>query len=197
MYLFLNTDMKQRLHIITLAAAALLTGACDTTPKQQQFYSADSTLCATHNLRDDSWLIADKNGAEPVQQYDSMRVVERGEQGHPKTVVYYSGAWQHQFQYYSTMQLFSEQHLKDGRKEGRWASFYPNGNVWSESTYVDGRQEGPYRSMRENGAPIVIGQYSHGMPAGQWEFYDAMGNLAGTTMYGADGKPVQKEEFAE
>lgn len=183
---------KTSTHLAAIAAAAILTAACSGKPGQQ-FNNADTTLSATFDGT--SWRIADKDGREPVDTYDSMRVLETGDQGHPKTVVYYSGDQSHQYQYYSTMQLFSEQHMDGTRKSGRWAAYYPDGSLWSETSYDSlGLESGPYRSMRKGGIPAIIGQYSAGHPVGRWEFYGANGDLAGTKTYDADGTLIAVSE---
>ena len=163
------------------AALALLSLAC--TAKTQQFSAADGSVKATVKVGTDQWKITDAQGLEPVADYDSMRVTEVGEDGHPMTVIYYRGNEQHLRQYYSNMQLRAEGVTVDGLRQGRWVFYHSNGNIQSECTFVNGREEGPYRVYRENGAPYYIGQYLNGQPVGTWEFYDPQGILAGTKEY--------------
>ena len=167
---------------MTIIAATLLLTAC--TAKTQRFEAADGSLTASLDKRTGEWTITDADGREPVADYDSMRVVEAGEDGHPMTVVYYTGREQRWLQYYTTMQLRSEGTMVDGRREGRWVFYHANGNVQCEATFVGGREEGPYRVYRENGAPYYIGLYHDGQPVGQWEVYDPEGNLVERKEYG-------------
>lgn len=173
-------NMSNRNIIILTATAALLT-ACG--PKTQEYTSENGSVKAINVEGTDQWKILDANGKEPIADYDSMRVVERGEAGHPKTVVYYRGNERHQFQYYSTMQPYSEEHTVAGVKQGRWAYYHPNGNLWAETNFKNGVEDGPYRSMRENGAPNIIGNYTNGVRTGTWEIYDQSGNLVRTIEY--------------
>ena len=166
--------------VLALMMAAL-TVAC--TPKTQEFAAADGSVTATVKVGTDQWKIVDAQGNEPMTDYDSMRVVEVGEDGHPMTVVYYKGNEQLWLQYYTNMQLRSEGRLVDGLREGRWVTYHSNGNVQSECNYVQGKEDGSYRVYRENGVPYYIGQYTDGKPTGTWEIYDALGNLAGTKEY--------------
>lgn len=174
-------DMKQKIMTLTAVALTLLTVAC--TAKTQEFSSADGAVTATVKVGTDKWKITDAQGKEPVADYDSMRVTEVGEDGHPMTVVYYRGNEQHIRQYYTNMQLRCEGMMVDGVREGHWVFYHYNGNIQSECTFVHGLEEGPYRVMRENGAPYYIGQYVGGKPTGTWEIYDPQGNFVGTKEY--------------
>ncbi|MBQ8703713.1 MAG: hypothetical protein IJ524_05010 [Bacteroidales bacterium] len=174
--------MKRNLPAILLAAALLLT-ACKGHNSSETFTAADGSLTAVHKPGTNEWSITDAQGREPVEGYDSMRVVEISEDGHPMTVVYYSGNQQHWLQYFSSMQLRSEGTMVDGQREGRWVFYHPNGLLQCEATFVGGKEEGAYRVFRDNGAPYYIGQYSGGVPTGVWEVYDQEGNLVEKTEY--------------
>jgi len=184
--------MTTRHPLLPLAAALLLFAACG--GKTQQFAAADGSVKASFNERSGKWTLSGPDGKAPVDQYDSMRVVEVSPDGHPMTVVYYNGNTQHWLQYYSSMKKRSEGLLVDGRREGRWVFFHPNGTVQAEGTFVNGREDGPYRVLRDNGAPFYIGQYSNGVPTGTWEFYDPNGNLVGTKSYDTNGNLVSSSD---
>lgn len=172
----------KKITTLVLGATLLLTVAC--TEKTQQFKAADGSVTATHKLKSDQWKIVDARGQEPMTDYDSMRVVEVGEDGHPMTIVYYKGNEQLHLQYYSTMQLRSQGRVVDGQREGHWAFYHPSGIVQSECDFVNGLEQGPYHVYRENGVPYYIGQYNQGRPTGTWEIYDPEGNMVGTKEYG-------------
>lgn len=164
--------MKKMLYVLLLTATAV---ACN--GKTQEYSSADGTVQAVYQERSQSWTIKGPDGREVVTGYDSMRVAEVSDDGHPMSVVYYTGNRQHWLQYYSSMQLRCEGEIVNGLREGRWVYYHPNGIVQSECTYVGGKEEGQYRVMRENGVPYYIGQYSHGQRVGTWEVYDENGQL--------------------
>ena len=175
--------MKRNFHyVIILAVAAMLT-ACNNSGRTETFSAADGSVTATHKMGSNEWSITNANGTEVVTDYDSMRVVEVSEDGHPMTVVYYSGNQQRWLQYFSTMRLRSEGTMVDGLREGRWVFYHPNGSIQCEATFIGGKEEGTYRVYRDNGAPYYIGQYSGGQPVGLWEVYDAEGNLVEKTEY--------------
>ncbi len=176
--------MMKKILFFSLGAALLFTVAC--TAKTQQFKAADGSVTATVKVGTNEWKIVDANGQEPMIDYDSMRVVEVGEDGHPMTIVYYKGNEQLHLQYYSTMQLRSQGRVVDGLREGHWVYYHPSGIVQSECDFVHGLEQGPYRVYRENGVPYYIGQYEQGRPVGTWEIYDPDGNLAGTKEYSVE-----------
>lgn len=157
--------------------------ACNGRGRTETFSAADGSLTATHHVGTNQWSITDAQGREPVDGYDSMRVVEVSESGHPMTVVYYTGNQQRWLQYFSTMQLRSEGTMVDGKREGRWVFYHPNGLPQCEATFVAGKEQGTYRVYRDNGAPYYFGQYSNGVPTGVWEVYDQDGNLVEKTEY--------------
>lgn len=173
--------MKSR--IVNLAAAALLLTAVSCTAGTQRFEAADGSVTATVKEGTNEWKITDSQGREVVTDYDSMRVTEIGEDGHPMTVVYYTGNQQRWLQYFCDMHLRSEGTMVDGRRDGRWVFYHPNGNIQCEATFIDGKEDGDYRVFRENGAPYYIGRYSNGTPTGIWEVYDQEGNLVEKTEY--------------
>ena len=173
--------MKRNTILIAVLALMLTAVAC--AAKTQRFEAADGSVTAVLKEKTGEWKITDAQGNEPMADYDSMRVVEVGEDGHPMTIVYYKGTEQLWQQYYSTMRLRSEGHVVDGQRSGRWVFYHPNGNVQSECIYVNGLEEGTYRVYRENGMPYYIGQYANGKPTGTWEIYDPEGNMVGTKEY--------------
>lgn len=173
--------MKRTICFCAMMAALLMMGCGSKAHQKQTFAAADGSVTATHDKG--KWTITNADGTEVVTDYDSMRVVEVSETGHPMTVVYYKGNEQHWLQYFSTMQLRSEGIMVDGQREGRWVFYHPGGNVQAEATFVNGKEEGAYRVYRDNGAPYYIGQYEHGVPTGLWEVYDQEGNLVEKTEY--------------
>ena len=177
----MNTMMRRTIYCCAFVGLLLLAGCGSGADKKQTFASADGSVTAT--VKHGQWTITNADGTEVVADYDSMRVVEVGETGHPMTVVYYKGNEQRWLQYYSTMQLRSEGTMVNGVREGHWVFYHPSGNIQAEATFVGGKEEGAYRVYRENGAPYYIGQYEHGVPTGLWEVYDQEGNLVEKTEY--------------
>ena len=85
----------------------------------------------------------------------------------------------------------------NGRQDGKWISFYKNGNInWkdgklngkyviyenngrksTETIYKDGKENGYYFLYNPNGTYRTKGAYSMGKPIGEWEYYDKNGKL--------------------
>lgn len=63
----------------------------------------------------------------------------------------------------------------DGKRTGRWESFYPNGLRWSETTFKDGVKEGPTVTYFPNGLMRYDGFYHDDVRSGKWTFYDTTG----------------------
>ena len=168
-------------NIFILLAAVLILAACEN--KKTEYTGAEGSAKAIHDEKTGQWTILGPDGKEPVTGYDSMRVVEVSEDGHPMTICYFTGNRHTWLQYYSTMSPRSKGEMVDGLREGKWLFYYPDGTIQTEASFVAGREEGPYRVFRENGVPFYIGQYKNGVRTGIWEVYDEEGNL------------VEKREF--
>ena len=164
----------------------VLFAACTT--KQREYRSNDGSVVATcqysgNDSTNAVWQFKDANGNPLVPHYDSLRIVERGPEGHPQTVCFHIGKEQRWMQFYTTMQLRSDGKVVDGQREGLWTFYYPDGTKQCEATFLAGLEEGPYRVYRENGVPYYIGQYQNGNRIGTWEVYGPDGSLAGKQEY--------------
>jgi hypothetical protein len=79
-------------------------------------------------------------------------------------------------EFYQNQQEFVTGGLKDGKRDGKWFAFFPDGTIQTEAFYVDGKEHGDYNVFRENGKPIYKGHYNHGICDGTWVWYDENGN---------------------
>jgi antitoxin component YwqK of YwqJK toxin-antitoxin module len=66
---------------------------------------------------------------------------------------------------------------KQGRKQGLWKEYYPNGKVKEISTYLNDSLNGTYYSFFENGSKQTIIQYYHGKRNGDDHTYFHNGQL--------------------
>lgn len=169
---------------LIISLATLIFAACGKTTVREYRAEDNSVVAICQYEGTDSlnatWQFLGPDGAPYMEDCDSLRVVERGDDGHPMTVCFHVGQQQIWHQFYSTMQLRSQGITVDGRREGRWAFYFPNGSLQAESTFVGGKEEGPYKVYRENGIPYYIGQYHDGQRTGTWEIYNPDGTLATT-----------------
>ena len=69
--------------------------------------------------------------------------------------------------YYANGNIQREGCYKDGKKEGLWIQYWPNGNKRSEATFREGKYTGLYTSYHENGKRCFQGYYNEfqGVPA--------------------------------
>ena len=174
--------------LIVLSSTLLILLTSCTTTTTREYRSADNSVVAICQYQGDdslhaSWQFLDRSGNPYIQNCDSLQVVERGPEGHPMTVCFYSGNQQEWLQFYSNMELRSRVTIVDGKREGHWIFLFPNGNPQTECTFVHGLEEGPYKVLRESGVPYYIGQYHLGQRTGTWEIYNPDGTLATTQTY--------------
>ena len=112
-------------------------------------------------------------------------VVERWNDSLPKVMYYYKVDEQGKAtdekigvaEYYQNQQEYVTGGLKDGKRDGKWFAFFPDGSVQTEAFFVNGKEHGPYNIFRENGSPLFKGHYNLGICDGTWTWYDENGNL--------------------
>ncbi|MCL2247384.1 MAG: hypothetical protein FWC10_09805 [Lentimicrobiaceae bacterium] len=78
-------------------------------------------------------------------------------------------------EYYPNQQERAGGGLKNGKREGQWYAFFPDGSVQTEAFYINGKEHGAYNVYRENGNPIFKGHYDNGICDGTWYWYDETG----------------------
>jgi antitoxin component YwqK of YwqJK toxin-antitoxin module len=65
----------------------------------------------------------------------------------------------------------------DGKRSGKWESYYPSGYRWSEMNYRNGIREGATTTYYQNGMMRYTGYYYNDERSGLWQFYDTLGLL--------------------
>ena len=78
-------------------------------------------------------------------------------------------------EFHENQQEFRGGGLKDGKRNGKWYAFFPDGSVQVEAFYIDDIEHGFYAVYRENGIPYYKGHYEHGICAGTWYWYNENG----------------------
>ena len=64
----------------------------------------------------------------------------------------------------------------DGKRQGRWTTWFDNGQKRSEGGYLDGEMHGPFTLWYESGNKREEGQYVRGRAHGLWTKWDEQGN---------------------
>ncbi|MDR2408986.1 MAG: hypothetical protein LBE13_12855 [Bacteroidales bacterium] len=62
-------------------------------------------------------------------------------------------------------------------RNGVWTSWYENGQKNSEQNYINGKEDGKYRVWHPNGEPWIKGEYKMGEKTGVWSFHDTLGKV--------------------
>jgi len=100
----------------------------------------------------------------------------------PQLIVFYNidehGETQEQVgvaEYYPNKQERCGGAMKNGKRDGQWYHFFPDGTLQSELFYVEGVVHGSYALYRENGKLLLKGHYDHGICDGIWYRYDENG----------------------
>lgn len=78
-------------------------------------------------------------------------------------------------EYYDNGRVSKRGITVDGKRTGRWESFYPNGLRWSETTFKNGVKEGPTVTYFPDGIMRYDGFYHDDVRSGKWVFYDTTG----------------------
>ena len=61
--------------------------------------------------------------------------------------------------------------LKDGRRNGPWKEYWPNGNLRAEGMYIDDERDGDWVFYRENREKEQQGRYVRGSVHGLWTWW--------------------------
>lgn len=78
---------------------------------------------------------------------------------------------------YATGQLESRAHTFDGRRTGRFESWWPNGVPRSSVEYLDDVFHGEYRTWTREGKPYEFRHFERGREAGVQQSWDEGGEL--------------------
>jgi uncharacterized protein len=83
----------------------------------------------------------------------------------------------------------------NGKREGIWESYFPDGSLRSRSTFIEGLQQGPTIVNQENGNVFYTGTYIDGKPAGDWIFHDEDGRPEKLVRYDDQGQIIEQQEL--
>lgn len=100
--------------------------------------------------------------------------------GQPESIMFYVEGEEHpssQKVYYSDGKLKIEGTFKNGLRDGKWTSYYDNGNIWTVNNYLEDANHGEYFMYNQDGSLKLQGFYEHGEETGVWIINDESGNL--------------------
>ena len=79
--------------------------------------------------------------------------------------------------YYPNKKKLMEGGFKDNLRDGKWTSWFENGNKWSEAVYNKGIRNGINITWYENGKKRYEGIYQDDIKIGKWTFWYDNGQL--------------------
>lgn len=110
-------------------------------------------------------------------------VTERWTEEQPKLVTYYQGQDDQRIkvkeeQFYEDGKLeYTGTFNANGKREGTWKYWYPNGNLWSTGQFLNGKRKGPSEVYYETGELRYKGAFDNDKEVGQWTFYKPDGTI--------------------
>ncbi len=102
-------------------------------------------------------------------------IVDHGEKIYVKKVYYYSNGLRKEVQHFD----------KNGNKDGKWVSWFPNGSKHWLIHYKNGVKDGKYIVWYKNGNKQLEGYYANGLADGKWIIYDQDGKKLQVLYYKA------------
>ena len=90
------------------------------------------------------------------------------------------GKW---LSYYSNGGLSDKGNFKDGKSEGLWVFYHENGQLSSKGNFKDGKSEGLWVNYHKNGQLRSKGNKKNGGKDGRWKFFTDYGTLRDTGTY--------------
>ncbi len=100
----------------------------------------------------------------------------------PKRVQFYEGEGEDRtlvkdvFYYENGQKRIEGCFNENGKKDGKWAYWYENGNKWSEGYFKNGVNDRKRTTWHENGQKHYEGTYDNGKRVGKWYFYNESGD---------------------
>ncbi|WP_291259472.1 toxin-antitoxin system YwqK family antitoxin [Fusobacterium sp.] len=91
-----------------------------------------------------------------------------------------NGKW---LTFYPNGNLKSIENWKNGKLFGKFVLYQENGNKIFETVYLNGKDNGKYLLFHKNGVLQVQGTFSNGIPKGTWKYYNKSGKLVGKAVY--------------
>lgn len=67
--------------------------------------------------------------------------------------------------------------IKNGKQEGSWEDYWPNGQLAMKGDYKNGKLDGSYESYSSSGQLLFKGNHKNGMREGFWESYHLDGSV--------------------
>lgn len=87
--------------------------------------------------------------------------------------------------------------LRNGRRHGKWTTYYENGTLSEEMNYANGVLAGPHNSFYDDGTKMYACTYVNGKIEGQCQWFHPNSQLSSEVTYKNGGKNGWQTFFAE
>lgn len=104
-------------------------------------------------LREDTYYNGLLDGVSRVYTYDGKCLYQ---------TIFDKGTGYYKDYYYDNKQLFIHGAMRNGKRTGRWYTYYKNGTLKYDETYRDGLLDGKYTSYDEKGNILYSTEFSNG-----------------------------------
>lgn len=109
---------------------------------------------------------------------DSLLIVPHGDFIYYETIAMYNAVNRTHYQNVDkSVFVVGKGSFIDGKQEGVWLSFYPDGKLRTQTTYKNGLKEGPYAEYKPSGWVILQGSFKDNMQDGEWYYRNGKGKL--------------------
>ena len=96
--------------------------------------------------------------------------------------------------YFPNGQLFRKWNYQDGKPEGEWFRYHPNGQICFKSNYKDGKREGAQYFYSDDGQLVWRTNYKDGKEEGEQLHYYDNGQLMRKSIY-KDGNLIEGIDY--
>lgn len=112
------------------------------------------------------------------------KIMETYNDGKPKVVSTFEDSLEsYQRTFFPSAKLWMEGSIVEGKRSGKWTSYYENGVTNSIMYFDRGMKTGDVKCFFPNKQLKYTGQFERNQKSGEWKFYDEDGSVIRTEKY--------------
>ncbi len=181
----MENSLNKQLQLITLPVvflAAVIYGCNNRTEEKETTSDSDQQT---------------QTSVDTLGETMTRKVTERYDNGSIRTLHYYRDSSTYfELKLWKGGQDYIRGWIENGKREGKWYSWYENGVLWSSGNYKNGLRQGKSNLYYDNGSVQQVQEYKDGKPHGTWEFYNEDGTLTLEVVYD-EGKKIEERRYDE
>ena len=150
----------------------------------QNKFITDSTNAVFYGLTgkvngNDFWILKKydlwNNIVETGYFKDEQLTIEHGKFTYYAFIDIFNIKYDTDFPYKNKDRFVAEEgEFNNGKKVGKWLTFYPNGKIRTIIHYIDGKMDGKYRLFDIDGKISITGQLKNDSKDGLWLYQDGL-----------------------